>query len=298
MYNIEYDRLKELVDQHLLSFLPEIDGKSGKVREAMEYSLNCGGKRLRPVLLLAACKFCGGEERRALPFACAIEYIHTYSLIHDDLPCMDDDDLRRGHPTNHKVYGEDHALLAGDALLNSAFEVMIRDLFLYMDERRTLLCHIRALNEIAKGSGCRGMIAGQCADLESQNKQCSKEMLEYIHLNKTGALIVSAVRAGAYLACSDINTLDDLSSYAESLGLAFQITDDLLDLFGNEEDLGKRPGRDVEKQKATYPALYGVDASRQKVLQETENAVRIMESYEERGSFFVQLARALAERIS
>ena len=175
MKNADYQRYKKLVEEHLLDFLPEIDHKSITVYEAMKYSLLAGGKRVRPALLLGACEFSGGNIKLALPYACAIEYIHTYSLIHDDLPSMDDDDLRRGNPTNHKVFGEAIAILAGDGLLTSAFEAMSKDLLLYFDDVSSLKKRIRAIYEIAKGSGCRGMIAGQVADIEAAEKQCSKE---------------------------------------------------------------------------------------------------------------------------
>ncbi|MDO4552381.1 MAG: polyprenyl synthetase family protein [Bacillota bacterium] len=296
MNHPEYIRLKGLVNEHLLDFLPEIDNKSITLYDSMKYSLTAGGKRLRPVLLLAACNFCGGDERRALPYACAVEYIHTYSLIHDDLPAMDNDDLRRGKPTNHKVYGEAIALLAGDGLLSSAFEAMTKDMFLCFDDPAQLKQSTRAIHEIAKGSGCRGMVAGQCADLETENRQCSREMLDYIHINKTGSLIISSVRAGAYLGSADINTLEELSNYAEYLGLAFQIADDLLDVYGQEDVMGKRAGVDLERHKNTYPALYGAEASQARLRELTAAAVRVMEPYEERGSFFAALAASLAER--
>ncbi|MCL1982645.1 MAG: polyprenyl synthetase family protein, partial [Clostridiales bacterium] len=196
MKNTEYLLYKKMVEEHLLDFLPEIDHKSIVVYEAMKYSLAAGGKRLRPVLLLGACEFCGGDIKGALPYACAIEYIHTYSLIHDDLPAMDDDELRRGLPTNHKVYGDAIAILAGDGLLSSAFEAMSKDMLLYFDDVANLKKRVSALYEIAKGCGCRGMIAGQIADVEAVGKQCSREMLDYIHCNKTAALITAAVKAG------------------------------------------------------------------------------------------------------
>ncbi|WP_312091204.1 polyprenyl synthetase family protein, partial [Aminipila sp.] len=198
MDNISYSTYKNLIDEHILDFLPEIDHKSITVYEAMKYSLTAGGKRLRPILLLAACEFVGGDVQNAIPYACAMEYIHTYSLIHDDLPAMDDDELRRGVPTNHVVYGEAMAILAGDGLLTSAFEAMNKDMLLYLDDPIKLKRRIRAIYEISKGAGCRGMVAGQVADIEAENKQCSKEMLDYIHLNKTAALITASVRAGAY----------------------------------------------------------------------------------------------------
>lgn len=293
----EYLRLKKLVDDHILYFLPEIDHNSYTVSEAMTYSLTAGGKKLRPVLLLAACNFCGGDEKLALPYACAIEYIHTYSLIHDDLPAMDNDDLRRGSPTNHKVFGEAVAILAGDGLLTSAFETMNKDMLLYLDNVEKLKRRVRAVYEISKGAGCRGMIAGQIADIEAQNKECTKELLDYIHLNKTAALIKAAVRAGAHLGGADKEILEHLDEYAENIGLAFQIMDDILDYNGDEEQTGKKTGSDKANNKTTYPCRYGLQESYNKIRELTENAKRSMELYNDDAEFFFKLADELAERI-
>ncbi|HYE68637.1 MAG TPA: farnesyl diphosphate synthase [Anaerovoracaceae bacterium] len=293
----EYLRFKALAEEHLLYFLPEVDHKSITLYESMTYSLKAGGKMLRSVLLLAACDFCGGDEKLALPYACAIEYIHTYSLIHDDLPAMDNDDLRRGIPTNHKVFGDAVAILAGDGLLTSAFEAMNKDMLLYFDNMDKLKRRVRAVYEISKGAGCRGMIAGQLADIEAENKQCTKEILDYIHLNKTAALIKAAVRAGAHLGGADKKTLEDLDEYAENIGLAFQIVDDILDIDGNEETIGKKTGADQTKQKATYPCRYGLQESKEKVQELTENAKKAMSSYYDNAEFFIQLADELADRI-
>ncbi len=297
MQNNEYLRFKELVEEHLLYFLPEVDHKSITLYESMIYSLNAGGKMLRSVLLLAACDFCGGDEKLALPYACAIEYIHTYSLIHDDLPSMDNDDLRRGIPTNHKMFGEATAILAGDGLLTSAFEAMNKDMLLYFDNVENLKRRVRAVYEISKGAGCRGMIAGQIADIEAENKQCTKEILDYIHINKTAALIKAAVRAGAHLGGADKKMLADLDEYAENIGLAFQIVDDILDVKGKEEELGKKTGQDQIKRKATYPCRYGLMESKEKVQELTENAKKAMEPYYDNAEFFILLADELASRI-
>lgn len=297
MESKEYLRFKELVEEHLLYFLPDVDHKSITLYESMIYSLNAGGKMLRPVLLLAACDFCGGDEKSALPYACAIEYIHTYSLIHDDLPAMDNDDLRRGIPTNHKVFGDAVAILAGDGLLTSAFEAMNKDMLLYLDHIENLKRRVRAIYEISKGAGCKGMIAGQIADIEAENKQCTKEILDYIHLNKTAALIKAAVRAGAHLGGADKKKLEDLDEYAENLGLAFQIVDDILDVNGEEIKTGKRTGSDQSNQKATYPCRYGLQESKEKVKELTENAKRVMEPYYDNAEFFIDLADELSQRI-
>lgn len=270
MKNIMYYNYKDLIEEHLLDFLPEIDHKSITLYESMKYSLSSGGKRIRPVLMLAACDFAGGDIKAALPYACAVEYIHTYSLIHDDLPSMDNDELRRGMPANHKVYGDAIAILAGDGLLTSAFETMNKDMLLYFDSSDKLNRRVRASYEIAKGAGCRGMVAGQVSDIESEGTQCSKEMLEYIHVNKTAALLVSSIRAGAYLGGADTKILNDLTNYGEHLGLLFQITDDILDACGNEEEMGKKTGMDVANNKVTYVSLYGI-----------EQAVKTAENYAE-----------------
>ena len=296
MNNPDYLRYKDLIEHHLFDFLPEIDSKSGVLYDAMTYSLSAGGKRIRPALLLAACEFAGGEVKNALPYACAVEYIHTYSLIHDDLPAMDDDDTRRGKPTNHKEFGEAIAILAGDGLLSSAFEAMSKDLLLYFDSAEQLKRRIRAFYEIAKGSGCRGMVAGQAADVEAEGKQCSRELLDYIHVNKTAALIMAATRAGAYLGGADKDMTRDLSEYAENLGLAFQVADDILDRSGDEVEMGKKAGADSKRKKLTYPSLYGMEESREKLRELTELAVRVMAPYYDHAAFFTEIATELAKR--
>ena len=291
-----YDEYKNLVDEHLLDFLPNVDNKSISLYESMKYSLTAGGKRLRPVLLLAACEFAGGDVYEAMPYACAMEYIHTYSLIHDDLPAMDNDDLRRGLPTNHKVYGEALAILAGDGLLTSAFEAINKDMRLYFDEPEKMTRRIKAAYEIAKGAGCRGMVAGQVSDIEGENMQYSNEMLEYIHINKTGALIKSAVRAGLYLGKPTGQMLTDLDKFSENLGLAYQIADDILDVVGNPEELGKATGSDQKKHKNTYTSINGMEASVNRLKELTDNAVDALAPYYDNAEFFRNLVLKLADR--
>lgn len=293
----EYARLRSLVDDHLLDFLPEVDQKSCTLYDSMRYSLTAGGKRLRPVLLLASCEFCGQDVHMALPYACALEYIHTYSLIHDDLPSMDDDDFRRGRETNHKVFGEGTAVLAGDGLLNSAFEAMMKDMLLYFDDPKKLKCRVKAAYEIAKGAGCRGMIAGQMADMESEGRQCSREYLDYIHINKTAALLIASVRAGAYLGCADPDKLADLTVYAECIGLGYQIADDLLDVLGDPDAMGKQSRKDEARKKCTFPIVYGVDKAKERLQELTEKAVAAMAPYYDEAEFFVALANELAVRV-
>lgn len=291
-----FDEYKKIVDEHLLDFLPNVDEKSISLYEAMKYSLTAGGKRLRPVLLLAACEFAGGDIYEALPYACAVEYIHTYSLIHDDLPAMDNDDLRRGLPTNHKVYGEALAILAGDGLLNSAFEAINKDMMLYFDSPDKMVKRIKASYEISKGAGVRGMVAGQVSDIEGENNQYSNEMLEYIHINKTGALMKAAVRAGLFLGKPDSAMLENLERYADNLGLAFQIADDILDVIGNPQELGKATGSDEKKNKNTYTSINGLEASIKRLDELTESAVDAIAPYYDNAEFFRNLVLDLAKR--
>ena len=296
MKDYTFEDYRKLVDEHLMDFIPEIDHKSITLYESMKYSLSAGGKRIRPVLLLAACDFCGGNVHEALPYACAIEYIHTYSLIHDDMPCMDDDDMRRGIPTNHKVYGEAMAVLAGDGLQTAAFEAMHKDMLMYFDDQEAMNRRVKAAYEISKGSGCRGMVAGQVADMEAEDKKSSKEMLDYIHITKTAALIIAAVRAGAFLGKPDKEMLANLTVFAENLGLAFQIRDDILDVEGSEEALGKKTGMDSANNKATYPAICGLEESKKRLENLTNTAIGALEQYYDNAEVFTKLAKQLAVR--
>ncbi len=298
MKDLTIDDYKSILEEHLTDLIPDVDQKSITLYESMKYSISAGGKRIRPMLLMAACDFCGGQIAEALPYACAIEYIHTYSLIHDDLPCMDDDDLRRGQPTNHKVFGDAVATLAGDGLQTAANEVMLKDMLLYFDNGDALKRRVRAALEINKGAGIRGMVAGQIADIEAENKSCSKEMLDYIHITKTAALIIAAVRAGARLGnCSD-KQLEDLTIYAENLGLAFQVCDDILDIEGSEAQLGKKTGVDIASAKATYPSLHGLEESKVKLKELTETAINALADYYDNAEVFVKLAKQLANRVN
>ena len=296
MTDYTFEDYKQMTEDHLMDFIPDVDHKSIVLYDAIKYSLSSSGKRIRPVLLLAACDLCGGKVEEALPYACAVEYIHTYSLIHDDLPCMDDDDLRRGQPTNHKIYGEAIATLAGDGLQSAAFEAMTRDMLLYFDDADALKRRIRAAYEISKGSGCRGIVAGQVADMEAENKSSSIEMLDYIHITKTAALIIAAVRAGAQLGQPDSELLSNLTLYAENLGLAFQICDDILDVEGLEAEMGKKAGMDTINRKATYPSLYGLEKSKQRLNDLTDMAIEALSPYYDNAEVFTKLAKMLAVR--
>ncbi len=261
MNSPEFKRLRSLINDHILDFMPVIDPKVSTLYESMRYSLTAGGKRIRPVLLMSAGLMCREREEFLLPFACAVEYIQTYSLIHDDLPAMDNDDYRRGMLTNHKVYGEDIAILAGDGLLSAAYEIMTKHMLLYLDDPERLKRMTRAAFEISKGIGVRGMVSGQVADVENEGKACSEEMLTFIHSNKTASFLQSVVLAGGYLGGAEETLQMDLRVYGEHVGLAFQIVDDILDVIGDEKKLGKKTHADARLNKATYPVLYGLDKS-------------------------------------
>ena len=247
----EYIKKKrEIVNQALESCLPDEKKEPRSLHQAMRYSVFAGGKRLRPILAMASFEAVGGRGKAILPVACALEMIHTYSLIHDDLPCMDDDNLRRGKPTLHKVYGDGMAVLAGDALHALAFELLLQ------------AKNPQVVNEVAKAIGTEGMIGGQVKDLEAEGKKVSLKQVEYIHTHKTGKLLRAAVRAGAILGGADKATLSALSGYGEKFGLAFQIVDDILDVVGKEEVIGKKKGSDKANSKATYPAVIGLEESK------------------------------------
>lgn len=248
---------RKRVDAMLDSLMPDETCEPAIVHQAIRWSLLAGGKRFRPALMLAAGEVFGADSEDLLRTACALEMIHTYSLIHDDLPAMDDDDLRRGRETAHVRYGEAWAILAGDALQTLAFQTIAEDERLSADRR------VQVISEIARASGTpKGMIAGQAYDLEAETLEVSGTQLERIHRHKTGALIVCAARAGAIIAGAGSDELAALTRYAAQLGLLFQITDDLLDVIASAEDLGKTPGKDARSSKATYPALYGLEAAK------------------------------------
>lgn len=252
-YRVDY--IEKLLKEHM----PEEKGYQKTIFEAMNYSLKAGGKRLRPILTLEACRIVGGNEEDAIPFAIAIEMIHTYSLIHDDLPALDNDDLRRGVPTNHKVYGDAMAILAGDGLLNYAFEIMLKSSI----GKENPAKYLNAINEIAKSSGVYGMIGGQVVDIESEDKKIEMEKLDFIHLNKTAAIIVGCMRAGAIIGDATEEQLENITKYATNIGLSFQIADDILDITGDESKLGKKVGSDIDNNKSTYPSLIGLEKSKE-----------------------------------
>ena len=293
---LSFDEYRSLINEHLTDFIPETDSKAAVLRESMEYSLRVGGKRLRPVLLLASCDFAGGDIMQALPYACSLEYIHTYSLIHDDLPAMDDDDLRRGKPTNHTVYGEDIAILAGDGLLNTAAEVMTGEVVRHAGEPEIMARHARAAHEIMSRAGIRGMIGGQTADVKGEYMEASADLVRYIELHKTADLITAPVRAGLMLAGADDSMLNDFTSYALNTGVAFQVLDDILDFEGDEELIGKKVGKDQDLGKCNYVCVHGLDAAKQELHSLTGEAKRSLEKYGTDAVFFTSLADQLEIR--
>lgn len=288
-------RYVDRVNTALEQYLPGVDCAEKNVCEAMRYSSTAGGKRIRPVLLLEFCRLCGGETEAALPFACAIEMIHTYSLIHDDLPCMDDDDLRRGRPSCHVKFGEATALLAGDALLSLAFETALCNNYKGKINPDNV---IKATQELAKASGAMGMVGGQIIDLESENREVSLKTLEMMHKKKTGAMIMASAKMGCILAGAGQDKIDAAAAYAERVGLVFQIVDDILDVTSSDEKLGKPVGSDKEKLKNTYVTILGIDKSRSIVKKLTDEACAALESFGVEKAFLENLAKELAVRES
>lgn len=281
-----------IIDEAMKKLLPQACPYGQELYEAMSYSLFAGGKRLRPILLMSAVDAVGGNGIDYLPVACSLEMIHTYSLIHDDLPAMDNDDYRRGKLTNHKVYGDGMAILAGDALLTAAFEVGLNQPDV---EPKVLLA---AMREIAVAAGSQGMVGGQAIDLMSEGKSLDIETLRAMHAAKTGALFRAAIRAGAILAGASESELEALTVYAEQFGLAFQISDDILDIVGETAVLGKAAGSDERNNKATYVSVYGLSEAQRLLGQAVELAVTSVDIFGERAEFLRQLAGYLNTRNS
>jgi len=267
-------------------------GYPEKIYEAMRYSLLAGGKRLRPILCLATCELMGGTMEMAMPTACALEMLHTMSLIHDDLPAMDNDDYRRGKLTNHKVYGEDMAILAGDGLLAYSFEYVAAQTQGVPAERV-----LRVIARLGWTLSAAGLVGGQVVDLESEGKSdIQAETLNYIHTHKTGALLESCVVCGGILAGATDADIERLSRYAQNIGLAFQIIDDILDITATQEELGKTAGKDLQAQKATYPSLWGLEASKAKAQALIEEAIAQLEPFGERSQPLIALADFITAR--
>lgn len=280
---------RQMIETALEKYIPAPnDGDlAAAVAEAMRYSLLSGGKRIRPVLTLAFCELCGGTAEAALPFACAVEMIQTYSLIHDDMPCMDDDDMRRGKPSNHKVFGEDIALLAGDGLLTKAFETALS----VPDETSA-----KAALVLAQCIGDKGMVGGQCIDLKSEGSEATLELLREMDMGKTVALISAACQMGCIAANAESAQLESAKAYAEGLGMAFQIRDDILDVLGDSNKLGKNVGMDSARDKRNYVSLLGVEKAQSLVEDYTNSAVKALEGFAGDSAFLRSLAESLAKR--
>lgn len=283
---------QQTIQNALDRYLPPTDARPQVLHESIRYSVLSPGKRLRPTLVLAAAEAVGGKAEEVLPTACALECIHVFSLIHDDLPCMDNDDYRRGRLTNHKVYGDAMALLAGDALLALAFQLIAENVATVPAERV-----LPTLRLIAEASGTWGMVGGQVVDMESQGKEeVTAETLHYIHAHKTGALLTASVVSGATLAGGTTEQIDQLRAYGVHIGLAFQIADDILDVIGDQEKLGKPVGSDEERDKLTYPKLFGLDESRRRAHTEVEAALTVLAGFDVKAEPLRALARYIVER--
>jgi len=291
-----FDEYKEFINSHLTDLISVAGPEASVLAEAMRYTLEVGGKRFRPVPLLAACEFAGGDIREALPYALSLEYIHTYSLIHDDLPAMDNDDLRRGKPTNHKVYGEPMAILAGDGLLSTAAETVCGEPLNYHSEPHKMYSHLRAAHEIMSRAGALGMIAGQTADILGERMVPTPELIRFIELHKTADLITAPVRAGLMIAGADEETLDRFTSYAIDIGVAFQILDDILDIEGDPALLGKTLGKDAEQGKCNYAYVHGIQAAKEELHRLTSEAKEVLSVYGDNAAFFTALADSLETR--
>ena len=286
---------QQRVDQALARFLPAEDTLPASLHKAMRYSVFAGGKRVRPVLMIAACEAVGGDSSLVLPAACAMEMIHTYSLIHDDLPAMDDDDFRRGRPTNHKVFGEATAILAGDGLLTEAFVLLSNP-----EVQGAIPAEVtrQVIHTLARCAGSLGMVGGQVVDMESEGKQIDLPTLEYIHTHKTGALILAAIQCGALIGGASAEDFRSLSRYGEAAGLAFQVADDILDVVGVQAELGKDVGSDEARGKATYVALLGLETARERAIELRDLAVSALEPLGAPAEPLRQIAHYIVNRSS
>lgn len=286
---------KKIVDSALERYLPEKEEFTSNLHKAIQHSLFAGGKRVRPILSIASYEAVGGKGDRILPFACALEMIHTYSLIHDDLPAIDNDDYRRGKPTCHTVFGEAIAILAGDGLLTEAFRLMATPPANdhWPGDGGIIL---ELVNEVARAAGVLGMVGGQVVDVESEGKAVDLPTVQYIHARKTGAMILASVRVGAKLGGAKGKTLDALTRYGESLGLAFQIVDDVLNVEGNTALLGKKTGSDLSRGKATYPSVLGVEESKKRGKELVERAVDALKPFGPEADPLREIARFVAAR--
>jgi geranylgeranyl diphosphate synthase type II len=285
----------KIVEDALDRYLPGESEMPVTLHKAMRYSMMAGGKRIRPILCIASCEAVGGKIKNALPVACALEMVHTYSLVHDDLPAMDNDDLRRGRPTNHKVFGEAVAILAGDALLTEAFGIMT-DFNLRKTIRPDAVLDV--ISDLARAAGSFGMVGGQVVDMESEGKEIDLPTLEYLHTRKTGALILAAIKGGAKIGEGTDEEIEALTRYGECLGLAFQIADDILDIEGNQDEIGKDVGSDLERKKATYPSILGMAASKERASELIDMAIDSLKGFNEKAEPLREIAKYVVERRS
>ena len=290
-FKAELKEKVKFVDEYMEKFLPPEDKYPEIIHKAMRYSVFAGGKRLRPIMVMEACRAFGGDVEKAMPFACAIEMIHTYSLIHDDLPALDNDDYRRGRLTSHKMFGENMAILAGDALLHHAFETMAEACVKMNDIKYT-----KAMLAIAQGAGINGMVAGQVVDVISEGKEIDKDTLDYIHKNKTAAMIIGALKAGAEIGGAYDEEIKNIERVGELVGVAFQIQDDILDVTSTLEELGKPINSDEKNHKVTYATMFGVEDASKIVLDMSNEALEILHSMGDRMEFLERLTEYLIRR--
>ncbi len=295
MENLEFKQklndYQDIINKALKNYTFDKNEPEMLFRESMQYSLLAGGKRLRPILLIATYLLFKDDYQECIPFACALEMIHNFSLIHDDLPAIDNDDFRHAKPTNHKVYGESTAILAGDGLLNYAYVVMSEEV---LKDNNNAINKIKLINELSKATD--RMIVGEYVDTYYENKDISIELLEYMHTNKTGALIEYSVRAGAILANASKEDINNLTEYAKNIGLAFQIKDDILSEIGDEKVLGKPVGNDKLNNKSTYVTKYGVEKAQEILENITEDAIRRLDKYGDKAKFLKELAVYIKDR--
>ena len=284
---------KDVVDNALKAVFPDPEGLASDVVSAMKYSLFAGGKRFRPILCIAGSEAVGGGEADVLPVACALELIHTYSLIHDDLPMMDDDEFRRGKPTNHIVYGDAMSLLAGDGLLTEAFNLMTEE---ELTRRVSFRVILEVIGLISRASGFRGMIGGQTVDIQSEGRAVDLSVVEFIHSHKTGALITASVMSGAILGGGDAAQVNAIKHYGEKIGLAFQISDDIMDIEGDSKTMGKKAGADEKKGKATYPLLIGLKKAKQIQSELIETAIEALWVFDHGAEPLRRIAKYIIER--
>ena len=290
-FKAELKEKVKFVDEYMEKFLPPEDKYPEIIHKAMRYSVFAGGKRLRPIMVMEACRAFGGDVEKAMPFACAIEMIHTYSLIHDDLPALDNDDYRRGRLTSHKMFGENMAILAGDALLHHAFETMAEACVKMNDIKYT-----KAMLAIAQGAGINGMVAGQVVDVISEGKEIDKDTLDYIHKNKTAAMIIGALKAGAEIGGASDEEIKNIERVGELVGVAFQIQDDILYVTSTLEELGKPINSDEKNHKVTYATMFGVEDASKIVLDMSNEALEILHSMGDRMEFLERLTEYLIRR--